>query len=345
MCGPILSTFDLGATKDFYAKVFGWQYHDEDGYQFAYTGNKQSAGIYIMPEKFQQMGMPSFWMSYISVTNIHDVVAQAKQMGGKVEIEPTDFGEQGQIALIRDPSGAGFTVWNGPDFDGKDGDGTHGRMVWNELYVSDASLVLDFYRTVFGWSFTVDRAYDGERYDIRNGDGIQIAVLEVMPNEIKGKEEFWAPYFAVTDLAATLALIAQEGGQVLDKIASDSGNLALVMDPQKATFALMENQTTARSSGKETRMEKSSPTVSDGSISGFKWRALLALVLIYIAVLFDLQWVWGLLFLSWLIPDIISGEIHLVEQVRRDRNPIVYWLTIGTWFWMSVYLLLTPFWA
>ena len=130
-----LSTFGLESTKDFYTKLFGWQYQDADGYHTGYEGANPAAGIYQMPEKFQKMGMPSFWMSYISISNIDNVVAQAKQMGGIVEIEPTDFMRQSKIALIRDPSGAGFTVLEGPDFGGKDTNGAHGRLTWNELYV------------------------------------------------------------------------------------------------------------------------------------------------------------------------------------------------------------------
>ena len=134
-----LSTFDLVAAKQFYTKVFGWIYEDNDGYEIGHVGVNQSAGIYTMPEKFQQMNMPSFWMSYISVNDIDAVVAQAKAHGGIIEIEPTNFMGKDKISLIRDPAGAGFTIWDGSDLRGKDTKGTQGRMAWNELYVSDAS--------------------------------------------------------------------------------------------------------------------------------------------------------------------------------------------------------------
>lgn len=335
-----LSTFDLIAAKKFYSKIFGWDYQAEEGYHIGYVEEHQAAGIFTMPEKFQKIGLPSFWMSYISVTDIDTVVAQAQQMGGIIEVKPTDFMGQGKIALIRDPSGAGFTVWEGSEIGGKDASGTPGRMAWNELYVSDAALVLDFYRTVFGWSFTLDRSYNGERYDIRNGNGTVIAALEVMPNEIKGKHEFWIPYFAVEDLDKALILITNEGGKIVNQSEIGDCKLAMATDPQGAAFALVENRNGSRgyrAGGHQ------SPADGGGLFNRLKPLTFLAFIIIYIAVLFDLQWVWGLLFLLWLIRDVRFGQAHLVEPIDRAKNPIWYWLIILTWFWMSIYLLLTIF--
>ena len=281
-----LSTFDLEATKYFYTKIFGWQYKSEDDYHFGYLDSKQVAGLFVMPDKFQKIGLPSFWMSYISVTDIENVVHHAQQMGGMIEVKPTDFMGQGRIALIRDPAGAGFTVWEGTDLKGKDTTGIHGKMVWNELYVSDSKLVLDFYHTVLGWSFTLDRSYSGERYDIRNGDGTIIAAMEVISNEVKGKEEFWVPYFSVTDLDRALGQVVAEGGQILDHSQTVNGNQALAKDPQGAAFMLVETQ------GVLPETQPKPGTMFDR----LKPRTLLGLIIIYIAVLFNLQWVWGLFF-------------------------------------------------
>ena len=78
----------------------------------------------------------------------------------------------------------------------------------------------------------------------------------------------------------------------------------------------------------------------ENPISRFKPRTLLTLIVIYIAVGFDLQWLWGVLFLIWLIPGLLTGYTHLVEPISRDENPVWYWLITGTWLWMAAYLLL-----
>ncbi|WP_282610446.1 hypothetical protein [Pelagibius sp. Alg239-R121] len=71
-----------------------------------------------------------------------------------------------------------------------------------------------------------------------------------------------------------------------------------------------------------------------------KWKTIAALAVVYVAILFELNWVWGLLFIMWLVPAVYSGRTHLVEEVARSENPILFWLILGTWFVLSIYLVL-----
>lgn len=75
--------------------------------------------------------------------------------------------------------------------------------------------------------------------------------------------------------------------------------------------------------------------------SGFKWRSMLALVLMYIIVFFEMEWVWGLLFLLWVIPDLRSGTTYFLEAVRRDNNPFEYWAIVCSWIILSLLSLST----
>lgn len=70
--------------------------------------------------------------------------------------------------------------------------------------------------------------------------------------------------------------------------------------------------------------------------SGFKWRSMLALALMYVIVFFDMQWVWGILFLLWVIPDLRSGTTYFLEPVQRSSNPLEYWAIVGSWIIMSL---------
>lgn len=74
-----------------------------------------------------------------------------------------------------------------------------------------------------------------------------------------------------------------------------------------------------------------------------KWRTILALVLVYVASLFDLQWVWGIMFLIWVVPDIFSGVTFFIEPISRQDNPILYWAIILTWLLGSAYMISTLF--
>ena len=71
----------------------------------------------------------------------------------------------------------------------------------------------------------------------------------------------------------------------------------------------------------------------------FKWKTIAALAIVYLAVIFGWSWVWGLLFIMWTIPALYSGQTHLVEPINRDQNPILFWLIIGTWIGLSLFMI------
>lgn len=77
--------------------------------------------------------------------------------------------------------------------------------------------------------------------------------------------------------------------------------------------------------------------------SRFKFGTFLALVTIYLAVIFEWTWMWGIFLLFWVIPDLISGSTRLVQSIHRSEHPIWYWLIVSSWLWMAVYLIVGPF--
>lgn len=77
--------------------------------------------------------------------------------------------------------------------------------------------------------------------------------------------------------------------------------------------------------------------------SSTKWRTILGLIFIYIAVWFNLQWAWGILFLLWVIPDIMTGITYFMEPIEKQEHPILYWIIILSWIVMSLYSIATLF--
>ena len=177
--------------------------------------------------------MPCFWMSYIAVNSAAQVVAVGTELGGQVELGPFDWGDGSQVALIRDPLGAGFTVVEGGDFTARADNPQHGSMAWNGLYVSEANVVIPFYQRLFGWQIT-PHASQLERYDIANSVGKCISSIHELPTESRGKEEYWAIQFAVSDMAAARKTVVDAGGNFQ---ALPDGT-AFVRDPDNATFFL-----------------------------------------------------------------------------------------------------------
>lgn len=326
-----LSTFNIKTAKTFYKKAFNWRYREiDEGYFFCETNGNPSAGLYTMPEKFQKINMPSFWMSYLQVDNIEQTVLEAEKHGAKIEIKPQSGLGGGKVALIRDPAGAGFTCYEGDSKGLSNSNKGLGHAVWNELHVSDLSLVKSFYENVFGW--IINEAKSPDRYEIFTSEGTSkpIAGIKVTSNELKGDKEYWGVYFSVDNVAKASESLEREGGQIIVEQVLGKRPAFLVYDSQGAAFYIVENN--CRSKNKE------KPT----AISKTRWRAILGLVLLATAILFDANWIWGLLFLFWLIPDIKNGSTHFIELVERRSNPFVYWLIISTWSFLSIYLLLSP---
>ncbi|MEM6720721.1 MAG: VOC family protein [Bacteroidota bacterium] len=220
-----LSTYSPSKSIAFYEDVFGWKYYEAYNYYAAYLKNKEVAGLYETPQKFKQMRMPHFWMSYIQVNAISETVQKAKELGGIVELE-TNLFSNNKIALIRDPSGAGFTVYEGEELTNIRTQNTANTLIWNELHVSDISKVIHFYQGIFDWNF---EQVSQEYYNIYNADNEHISDVSEIANQFKGNYEYWVCTFGVNDLQETKKRILENGGtQIVDEtnrilFADDSG--------------------------------------------------------------------------------------------------------------------------
>ena len=74
-----------------------------------------------------------------------------------------------------------------------------------------------------------------------------------------------------------------------------------------------------------------------------KGRALASLLLIFVAVIFNAYWLWGLLLLFWAVNDLVRGHTWLTEDVARLQDPILFYLIVITWLIFGFYLSFSPF--
>ncbi len=70
-----------------------------------------------------------------------------------------------------------------------------------------------------------------------------------------------------------------------------------------------------------------------------RWLTLGALAIVVTAVVFNFQWLWGLLFLYWAVPAFATGVTFLVEPIHRDENPWLYWIIVTMWTGLSLALI------
>lgn len=272
-----ISTYDLSVAKEFYRQVFGWKYQsDGSGYWTASFKGKDVSGLYETPQKFKDMGMPSFWMSYMQVNDLEGTVAKAKELGGIIEVVETD-NPIGKIALIRDPLGAGFTIYEGDLLNARTAN-TENTLVWNELFISDIQKVKGFYEGIFNW--TIRRGVDA-RYDILDSKGDNISAIQELSYEIKGKYEYWAVYFG-----------AKDPGRIKEKVIANEGsllyeeeNFTALADRFGAFFHVIPLDNTGE---KGPESEKSTP---------IPWKAWIGLGFVTLGLLMDWHWLWGIFFL------------------------------------------------
>jgi predicted enzyme related to lactoylglutathione lyase len=227
-----LSSYQPEETKLFYENVFGWKYYEQDGYYSAYKGVKEVVGLYQTPIKFQKMKMPSFWMSYIQVDNVLKIVERAKSRGAIIELVEENI-SFGNVALIRDTLGAGFTVYDGELLDSRT-KSEENTLVFNELHVSDATKAIGFYQNLFNWDII---KLSNECYDVFCGKSKEkIAAIYEIDNNIKSKYEYWVCTFCVKDLKKTVRKIKENNGSVV----LDEGHRVLCSDGSEAFFYVQE---------------------------------------------------------------------------------------------------------
>jgi|SRR5215211_6025957 predicted enzyme related to lactoylglutathione lyase len=110
-----LQTRNSGAAGDFYSGLFGWEIEPiEDDGMVVYTTVK-NAGVQnggFMPMSEQHGDAPSFWLPYFTVSSRDDAIEQARELGGALLGGPLDL-PAGKIAILADPQGAAFAVFEG----------------------------------------------------------------------------------------------------------------------------------------------------------------------------------------------------------------------------------------
>jgi predicted enzyme related to lactoylglutathione lyase len=117
-----------------------------------------------------------------------------------------------------------------------------GKLVWADLFTADPAAATKFYCGLLGWTAkTLDQK--GKGYTVFSNGGIPVAGLA--PRSVTGANHpsRWIGYFAVTDITATLAAVAKDGGTVhaLSRNFPDRGFQAIVADQEAVPIGLLQS--------------------------------------------------------------------------------------------------------
>jgi len=246
-CWPELATSDQEGAKKFYAGLFGWTAKDDDmGDGTFYTMlmlNGQSVGaLYKLKADQSTQGMPPHWGSYVAVENADDAATRARTLGAQVIVEPFDVMDVGRMAVIMDPQGAIFSVWQAKKHIGASLLDEVGALCWTELMTTDTKAAEKFYTGLFPWKGDPMPMGPEMIYTVFKRGQASAAGMMAITSEMGPMPPNWGIYFQVADCDATQAKAAGLGAKVVvpAQDVPNIGRFAILQDPQGAHFGIFK---------------------------------------------------------------------------------------------------------
>jgi predicted enzyme related to lactoylglutathione lyase len=235
-----LGARDPDAARDFYGRLFGWQIEvnpdpQYGGYGRALAAGKDAAGI----GGTQSPDQPSAWSLYIGTDDVDALSSKVAAAGGTVVAPPFDVGDQGLMAVFRDPTGAFISAWQTTRMAGFQAEGPN-SFRWADLNARNVNSVLPFYEQVFGWTLKPSGSPDQPYTEFQvNGESIAGAA-ELDPSLPEGTPSYWLVYFTVPDIDAAHQTAIEGGGrELVAPLDFPGGRMSIVSDPEGAAFGLM----------------------------------------------------------------------------------------------------------
>jgi uncharacterized protein len=240
-CWVELGTTDQAAAKAFYSGLFGWNPDDQPmGPGAFYTmlkhDGRDAGALYGLSAEEKSRGGSS-WRVYVAVTSADDAAAKAKALGAITIAPPFDVMEAGRMALLQDPTGAVFAVWEAKRNVGMTVIDEPGAFCWGELATRDTPNAAAFYTGLFGWGTKPDPK---NQYTEWTQGGQSIGGMLPMGPEWGEAPPRWSVYFQVADCDASAARAQSLGAQVWvpPRDIPGVGRFAVLSDPQGAAFSI-----------------------------------------------------------------------------------------------------------
>lgn len=243
-CWIELATTDGPAAKKFYTDLFGWEANDNPmGPDMVYTifriNGKDVAASYQKGEEMAQV--PTHWACYVCVSNADESAARAKSLGATIVQEPFDVMEHGRMAVIADPTGAHFCLWQPKQHQGVGIKNENNTLCWNELLTNDTEKAKDFYTKLFGWKSKTDTGSPFPYTEWINGEEHIGGMMQIQP-DMGPMPPNWGLYFAVDDCDAMVQKATSLGARpyVPPTDIPNVGRFSVLADPQGAVFNVIQ---------------------------------------------------------------------------------------------------------
>src|SRR5579871_2318180 len=252
---------DPAAAVAFYGTLFGWEFEEvaTAGSDTTYAIGRIRGGDAGAVSSIEPGGRPvAEWYTYVWVEDADETAAKARNAGGTVVAEPFDVPGAGRMAVIADPEGAAFCIWQSLGHKGAKVVNEHGSVNFNGLATRDPEGARAFYGAVFGWK-TLELPSGiswilpgyGDHLEAIN-PGVRammsqmgapegfidvVANLEPIADDDRDTKPHWSVTFAVDDVAVATARARELGAEIVaEPFDAPWCRMAVIKDPQGATF-------------------------------------------------------------------------------------------------------------
>jgi predicted enzyme related to lactoylglutathione lyase len=238
-CWAQLSARDLPAAQQFYGELFGWSAQaDPDPQYGGYTTFSHDGAPAAAVAPLMNPQQPVMWLLSFAADSVDTTCASAKEAGAQVWMEPMEVGDLGRWALLSDPTGAPFSVWQARRFAGFGVVNEPNAFGWIDMSTRDKDAAVAFYTTLFGW-----QVWPSEDYPMVGLAGEMFGgVMAMDPSVPPEVPSHWNPFFMVADVDAAVATATRLGAGILhgpvDVEMENGPRIAVIRDPQGATFGV-----------------------------------------------------------------------------------------------------------
>ena len=98
------------------SRLFGWDVNEQpmgptETYSMFKIRNRPVGAASTLRAEQRDHGVPPHWDSYVAVASADDAVTRAQGLGATVLAPPFDVMDAGRMAVLQDPTGATFMMW------------------------------------------------------------------------------------------------------------------------------------------------------------------------------------------------------------------------------------------
>lgn len=237
---------DMRVAEQFYAAALGWRAADAGvaGMEYAilFSGEQPVGGIMPAPPGFV---LPPMWTGYIHSPDVDGDTRRAAEAGGTVFQDPLDIPGVGRFAVIADPGGALFSIFQpaggAPMAQASFTAASH--VGWHDLRAGDGEAAWEFYSKLFGWVTTETmEAMPGVPYRMFVTGGEQAGGMMTMRPGATAAH--WTFFFNTDAIDAAAARIEKAGGTVTLAPMEVPGGQWIIeaKDPHGAGFGLLADR-------------------------------------------------------------------------------------------------------